>query len=90
MIHSSSCRATGNVDRRYGRGERNGGRGDVDCMIWTPDGVWLQTFDERGVMHLSGCGRMRLHQVEVFCRDRGIELLVKTAGGSEIRPGRKN
>jgi hypothetical protein len=59
------------------------------CMIWTPDGVWLQTYDETGARRLSGCGRMRLHQVEVFCRDRGIDLLVKTAGGAEVRPGRK-
>lgn len=59
------------------------------CMIWTKDGVWLQTHDSMGCMHLSGCGKLSLHSVEVFCRDRGITLYVKTAGGAEIRPGHR-
>lgn len=57
-------------------------------MIWTPDGVWLQTFDQMGAMKLSGCGKIALHSVEFFCASRGIPLLIKTEGAREIRPGR--
>lgn len=59
------------------------------CMIWTKDGVWLQTFDETGTMRLSGCGQLSLHSVEVFCRDRGITLYMKSPGADEVRPGRR-
>lgn len=54
-------------------------------MIWTPDGVWLQTYDSEGNMKLSGCGKLSRPAVEFFCASRGIELSIRNADARELR-----
>jgi len=48
-------------------------------MIWTEDGVWLQTHVD-GVLKLSGLGRFPLESVEEFCLLRRIPLSVRRPG----------
>lgn len=58
-----------------------------ECMIWTPDGVWLQTRSE-GRLRSSWCGRLSLASVSQFCAAKRLDLVVMkrpdagTAGGS--------
>ena len=52
----------------------------AECVLWTEDGVWLQTFDVGGTMRLSGLGRMSLHGVEIFCEERGLAFEVLLRG----------
>lgn len=47
-----------------------------ECMIWTENGVWLQTTDSEGRLRLSGCGKLSLASVQAFCQRRRIPLSV--------------
>lgn len=55
-----------------------------ECMIWTPDGVWLQTTAE-GVVRLSGLGLLPVWSVEEFCRRRRIALFIRNGGAEQLQ-----
>lgn len=57
----------------------------TEVMIWTESGVWLQTYDREGRMHLSGCGRLSLTSVQGFCEEHGLDLIVKGPGRDDRR-----
>lgn len=46
-------------------------------LLWTRDGVWLQTWDN-GAMRSSYCGRISLESVTEFAGTRGMTLHVVT------------
>lgn len=48
-----------------------------ECIIWTENGVWLQTFDSDGRMRLCDCGRITLDSVEAFARAKGLVLDIR-------------
>lgn len=45
-------------------------------MIWTKDGVWLQTYAEDGAVRLSGCGKMDYAECQKFCFLHDLALTV--------------
>lgn len=49
----------------------------ADCVIWTPDGTWLQRTDENGNTRSSWCGRLSFASVERFCGERGLQMCVR-------------
>lgn len=55
------------------------------AMVWTAEGVWLQTFDDQGQMRLSGCGQISLESVKFFCKTRGLQLTIVEAGRRTVR-----
>lgn len=66
-----------------------------ELMIWTPDGVWLQTGAEDGALRLSHCGVIPLDEVKGFCGRIRLWLEVRIPGqearwfcpdGDEIPP----
>lgn len=54
-------------------------------MIWTPDGVWLQTLGVDGRRRSSYCGRLSLASASAFCGERKLRLHV--AAQVDRRPG---
>lgn len=46
-------------------------------MIWSENGVRLQTYDREGQMRLSDLGKLSLHSVQEFCQARGITLCIR-------------
>jgi hypothetical protein len=54
------------------------------CMIWTPECVWLQTYDDAGAMKLSCCGQIELHRVEFFCGSRQLQLFIRIPGRATV------
>lgn len=52
-------------------------KSDNSLMIWTPEGVWLQTYTELGELRLSFVGVVSLGSVHAFCRSRGLRLAVR-------------
>lgn len=56
-----------------------------DCMIWKPEGVWLQTYAEDGAIRLSFCGRLSFPSVERFCQEHGIDLVIAATAGRKQR-----
>lgn len=51
--------------------------GKTACMIWSENGVRLQTYDREGQMRLSDLGKLSLHSVQEFCQARGIMLCIR-------------
>jgi hypothetical protein len=57
-------------------------RSDEDCMIWTHTGTWLETTNQNGVRVSSDCGRLSAADVEDFCREHGLHLIMNQARSS--------
>ena len=51
-----------------------------ELMIWTPDGVWLQTGHDEGGVRLSHCGVIPLDEVKHFCARTWTWLEVRVPG----------
>ena len=62
----------------------------ADCVIWTPDGTWLQRIDERGNVRSSWCGRLAFVTVERFCREHGLPMCVRGLPRESERPEHSN
>lgn len=45
---------------------------NIDCMIYTNDGCWLQTAESDGRRRLSWCGRLGYDSARQFAYDRGL------------------
>lgn len=50
-------------------------------MIWTPDGVWLQTVDSSGRVWSHYVGKLTVYSAESFCRERGWRFVAVTRKG---------
>jgi hypothetical protein len=61
--------------------------GSRDCLIWTDDGVWLQTRGEDGVTRSSYCGQLDRLSVEFFAQTRGLGLHVHEPGRRSVAKG---
>lgn len=53
------------------------GKGRRAVMIWTPDGVWRQTYGADGAVKLQGCGKMPLCTLERWCMANDMILTVR-------------
>lgn len=42
------------------------------CMLWTPEGVWLQTYTSEGQVKSSYCGRLSFYSVAKFAAERKL------------------
>lgn len=47
-----------------------------ECMMWSENGVRLQTYNQYGELRLSDLGCLSLTSVQDFCERRGIKLYV--------------
>jgi len=54
---------------------------EKDLMIWSEDGVWLQTVDGDGRVRSSFCGRLSRTSVENFCHEHGLAFAVHGSAG---------
>jgi hypothetical protein len=55
-----------------------------DRLIWTDDGVWLQTLGEDGVRQSSYCGQLDWVSEEFFVQSRGLYLYVHESGQRSV------
>jgi hypothetical protein len=58
----------------------------ADCMLWTPEGVWLQVGGSGPSMRLSSCGQLSLASCERFCIEKQLPLFVRLPGQREWIP----
>lgn len=44
----------------------------LDCMIWSEGGTWLQTTDKLGAVRWSYCGQLSYDEAREFCFEAGL------------------
>lgn len=47
-----------------------------ECLLWSPDGLWLQTFSQDGQLRLSYAGRVSYLSAYDFAQRHHLEINV--------------